>query len=146
MLECPRGLQRFFLDLCITALGSHHQPTGVRYRFKSSILLTLSNYASEPITTCVHGYDSLFFGVVRHKGFVGRQLLFQLVEGLLLRGVPYPVSILFKQVSNRFGHSGKVRQELHLLVHHAEKYFGSGSSVMALTFAGSFLIPSLSIT
>ena len=121
MLECPRGRQRFFLDLCITALGFRHRPTCVRYRFKSSILLTLSNYGSEPVTTCVRGNDSFFFGVVQRKGFVGRQLVFQLVEGLLLRGVPYPFGILLKQVSNRFGHFGKVRQELHLLVHHAEK-------------------------
>ena len=86
-----------------------------------SVLLTLSNYGSEPVTTCVRRYDSSFFGVVQREGFVGRQLMFQLVEGLLLQGVPYPFGILFKQVSNRFGHFGKVRQELHLLVHHAEK-------------------------
>ena len=66
-------------------------------------------------------YDSFFFGVVQRESFVGRQLVFQWVEGLLLWGVPYPFGILFKQVLNRFGHYGKVRQELHLLVHHAEK-------------------------
>ena len=121
MLECPHGRQRFFLDLCITALGFRHRPTGVSYRFKSSILLTLSNYGSKPITTCVRRYDSFFFGVVQRESFVGRQLVFQLVEGLPLWGVPYPFGILFKQVSNRFGHFSKVRQELHLLVHHAEK-------------------------
>ena len=100
MLECPRGRQRFFLDLCMTALGFRHRPTCVRYRFKSSILLMLSNYGSDPVTTCVRGYYSFFFSVVQRKGFVGRQLLFQLVEGLLLRGVPYPFGILFKQVES----------------------------------------------
>ena len=121
MLECPRGRQCFFLYLCITALGFRHRPTCVRFCFESSVLLTLSNYGSEPVATRIHGYDSCFFGVVQREGFVGRQFIFQFVEGLLLLGVPYPFSILFKQVSNWFGHFGEVRQELHLLVYHAEK-------------------------
>ena len=106
MLECPRGCQRFFLDLCIMGLNFCHRPTGVCYRFESSVLLMLSNYGSEPIATRVCRYDSFLQCVVQCECFVGRQLVFQLVEGLLLWRVPYPFVFLFKQVLNWFGHFG----------------------------------------